>query len=249
MQESGRESVSNDGHFRFATPMTVFEKSDASTGQTRRIAGIISTEVKDRQGDLVIQKGLDFTEFLDFGWFNDNHSRETTSILGYPDYVEQFAKGDRLPDGSLAKADCTWAEGWLLETQKANEIWELGKALSQTNRRLGYSVEGKIERRTGADRKTIAKAIVREVAITKAPVNTDTHLEILAKAIVDENEAIEKALAMGTVSSNATPVGPQTGAGAGQVLSPESLETDERIALMVDEAESLSRVSMRKSIN
>lgn len=216
--------------FAFDAEAVTFEKSDASPNRMRRIAGVISTEVKDRQGDTVLQRGLDFSEFLQFGWFNDNHSRETAAVLGYPDTVRQFRKGDILPDGRSASSHCTWAEGYLLNTQKADEIWELGQALRDTPRRLGYSVEGKIESRTGSDRKTIAKAVVREVAITKSPVNTDSRLEVLAKAIID----FEKALSVGPVSDpGAAPTGPQTGEGAGQVLTVESLETDEKIAKMV----------------
>jgi hypothetical protein len=221
--------------FNFEVPISFFEKSDAEIGRQKRIGGIITTESKDRQGEVILQRGLDFGDFLTYGWYNDNHSKATTDILGYPEKVAFFRKGQSLPDGTLAKADGHWAEGYLLDTDKANKVWELGKALQKSGRRLGYSVEGSIDKRIGRDRKTIAKARVKNVAITNCPVNADSRLETLAKSLiaVEEQAAQEdearKALTAGAATPGVAPVGPRTGEGAGQVLMPESLETDKRL--------------------
>jgi hypothetical protein len=152
--------------FQFDCPLALFEKGDAPIGKQRRIAGIISTETRDRQGEVLLQNGLNFDSFLKNGWYNDNHTKDTTGILGYPESVRRFGRGEILPDGNVADTNCTWAEGYLLPTKKADEIWELGQALSQTGRRLGYSVEGKIQKRIGPNKKTVAQALVRNVAIT-----------------------------------------------------------------------------------
>jgi hypothetical protein len=174
---------------------------------------------------------LDFSEFLSNGWLNDNHSRKTTDILGYPETTRFVKKGSDLPNGSKAKADGHWIEGYLLDTEKANEVWELAQSLQKTNRRLGLSVEGKILQRTGPDSKSVAKAMVRNVAITNCPVNTDATMDILAKSLMavenSESEYAEKSLSMGTPANpGGSPVGPKTGDGAGQVLASESLEDD-----------------------
>lgn len=244
--------------FHFEVPVSFFEKADAPTGQTRRIGGIISTETPDRQGEVVLQKGLDFKDFVNNGWINDNHSKETAQgLLGYPADVSLFKKGDSLPNGENAKANGHWLEGYLLDDwEPADKIWQLGKALEKTGRRLGYSVEGRIHRRIGAKTifkksadgdggkwvgNTVAKASVKNVAVTNCPVNTDTSLEVLAKSLMavemaepNELEArvavLEKALTMGAPSEKA-PEGPKTGEGAAAVHAPESLEQDE------DEAE------------
>lgn len=241
--------------FHVELPVSFFEKADAPAGKRRRIGGVISTELPDRQGDTLIQSGLDFSDFVTNGWFNDNHKKDTTSILGYPEGVQQFAKGATLPDGTKAKANCTWAEGYLLDNwEPSDKIWTLGKALQGTGRKLGYSVEGSILRRTGEMRKTVALAKVREVAITKVPVNTDTGMQILAKSLQvaesmepealdsllkagDLNDRLsnietllEKALTVtgpgGEGQTNAQPVGPRTGEGAGELLTPQSLLSD-----------------------
>jgi len=213
--------------FEFEAPLSFFEKANAPKGQERRIAGVLSTENMDQQQEKILQRGLDLTPFLKSGWFNDNHSRKTTDILGYPTGVQGFEKGQRLPDGDIARARTTWVEGYLLKTPKATEVWELGKALAETDRRLGFSVEGKITQRTGPERKVIAKAIVRNAAITNCPVNQDSRWMALAKSLqaveAAEPSVLEKMLAMGE-SSNTTPEGPQGGDTAGQVLTGQSLD-------------------------
>jgi len=241
--------------FHFEVPISFFEKADAPKGQTRRVGGIISTENPDRQGEIVLQKGLDFTDFVKNGWFNDNHSKDTDGVVGYPEEVQYFKKGDTLPDNTKAPSNGHWAEGYLLAGHdRADRLWSLGKALSGTGRRLGYSVEGNIHRRIGPKTvfkksakgdsgswvgNTIAKATVRNVAITNCPVNTDTGLSILAKSLqaselAEPNEVesrlfvLEKALAMGTPNGNNAPEGPQTGEGAGQVITGQSLEQKKR---------------------
>jgi len=232
--------------FDFEVPVSFFEKAGAEKGKQRRIGGIVSTESPDRQGEIVLQRGLDFeSNFLQNGWFNDNHSKKTADILGYPEAVQRFKKGQTLPDGNKARTNGTWVEGYLLDTPQAEEIWKLGRSLQKTKRRLGFSVEGSIQKREGPktvfvksrDGKggqwvgnRVAKAVVRNVAITNCPVNTDSRLEILGKslqAIESADEDMLKALGMGPPPP-AQPAGPQTGIGAGHVLSPESLEEKRR---------------------
>lgn len=226
--------------FEFEVPVSFFEKADAGKGKLRRIGGIISTENPDRQGEVVLQNGLDFGDFLRAGWFNDNHSKETTDILGYPEFVKRFRRGEILPNGDVAQANGTWAEGYLLPTPKADKIWELGLALQGTGRHLGYSVEGSIQRRIGVGKKTVAKAKVRNVAVTNCPVNTDSRLDVLAKSLLvvesAEPDFLEKALGMGTTTGPVSqPSGPQSGATAGQVLATESLERGKQARLVFDE--------------
>ena len=217
--------------FDFEMPVNFFEKADAEPGKERRIGGICTLETKDQQDEVVLARGLDFSPFLQHGWFNDNHSRETADILGYPEKTKYFRKGERLPDGSTATAAGHWVEGYLLKTKKADRIWELGRALQETNRRLGFSVEGKVQRREGPDNKTVANALVRNVAITNCPVHAGTRLEILAKslqAVAASEDPLMKMLGMGPVATpGVTPTGVQPGMGAGQVIAAESLEQDE----------------------
>jgi len=238
--------------FDFEVPVDFFEKANAEPGKQKRIGGIVSLETKDQQDETILQRGLDFTtSFLPNGWFNDNHSKATTGILGYPEDVQFFRKGSRLPNGQTAKANGHWVEGYLLDTEPAREVWELGRALQKTKRRLGFSVEGKIRKRVGPSNKTIAQALVRNIAITNCPVHADARMEILAKSLqvveqCEDEPVVQKALSMGTPTPGVAPVGPQQGEGAGQVLARESLESDQKVT---EEEDKKKKKKKKKSLS
>jgi hypothetical protein len=214
--------ISPEIPFKIEVPIEVFEKA-GEKGKERRIGGIISTEAKDKQGEVVLQRGLDFSDFEANGWFNDNHSRDTAGIVGYP-----MKGGIRRTTHNGKPA--TYVEGYLLQgdgekSLQADRIWGLANALQKTDRRLGFSIEGKVMRRSGPNGKTIAQARVSNVAITNCPVNTDSGLDVLAKSMMalegDEN-AIEALKALAAGNAIAAPAEPTPGDGF--ALRGESLE-------------------------
>ncbi len=163
------------------------EQAGVDVEASRPIGGWCSTEDLDRQDEVVVAKGLDFSEFVSFGYFNDNHRQDTSSVLGYP----RIAR--------LEKSSRWWTEGNLLVGYPpADRVWELAKALkkSRAPRSLGFSIEGKVLERDGGHR--IVRAKVRNVAITNAPVNTGCTWKILSKAFSSDSKvelAARKALA------------------------------------------------------
>lgn len=164
--------------FNFEFEFETFEKASAEPGRERRIAGIVSTDHLDKQHEVLVQEGLDFSPFLKSGFFNDNHLKETGKAVGYPERAELRT----LPDGRRG----WYVEGYLLKGHPpADEIWNLATALERSGapRRLGFSVEGSIIDRDPADPRRVRKAIVREVAITRCPVNDRTNLSTLAKSL------------------------------------------------------------------
>jgi len=190
-------------------------------------------------------------------------------VVGYPDPmgVKKFRKGETLPNGKKAPSNGIWAEGYVLSNKRGDAVWDLAQSLQGTGRQLGYSVEGKILRRTGP--KTImkkaedgspylvgnrvAKAIVRNVAITHCPVNDSTGMEILAKSLqaveladpddLEERlDRLEKMLSMGTATGINPPSGPVTGEGAGQVITGQSLERKERPPKVLSKGEEAEEV-------
>jgi phage head maturation protease len=200
--------------FNFDFGVEVFEKS----GEThpRRIGGFVTTDKLDKQGERLLQEGLNFQPFLEDGWFNDNHSKDTAAIVGYPDSAELMEKGGKRG---------WWVEGYLLEGQsRADQIWETAKALQKSGRRLGFSVEGKIVERGGENGEVVARADIKNVAITNCPVNNDTAMQVLAKSLTAANMQLEKALSMGAPGAAQPGVALTGAAGGGQVLAPESLE-------------------------
>jgi len=221
--------------FTFEVPLETWWKA-GEEGKERRIGGIISTEGKDRQGEVVLQRGLDFSDFLSAGWINDNHSKDTTGIVGYPTTVERTTWKGRA---------ATRFEGYLLQGYpRADEIWKLSNALQKTHRRLGFSIEGAVVHRDGMEGEIVAKAKVRNVAVTNCPVNVDTRLEILAKSLM----AMERAEVLDDPLLRALSAGAaQTAPGAwmpgdGFALRPESME-------MVEDVRRSSRQRRRRQIS
>ena len=168
--------------------LDIVEKAGEDIEETRPIGGWCSTEDLDRQDKVVVAKGLDFSEFVAFGYFNDNHKQGTAEILEYPRTA--MLKGNRW-----------WTEGNLIKGfGPADKVWELAKALRRNSapRRLGFSIEGKVLERDGSNK--IVRAKVRNVAVTNCPVNTSCTWDIMAKAfapLADVEHAQQKALAAG----------------------------------------------------
>lgn len=165
-----------DRRFKFDFDVEVFEKASPD-GKERRIGGIVSTDHLDRQSEILIQEGLNFEPFLKGGWFNDNHDSSTDSVVGYPESAKLVSLGDGRKGW--------YVEGYLLKTDRGNKIWDLATELqrSGSGRKLGFSVEGSIGARDPDDPKKVMRADVREVAITKCPVNTNTALNVLVKSL------------------------------------------------------------------
>lgn len=186
------EQLLEEDEFEVYLPdrLDILEKAGEDAEETRPIGGHCSTEHLDRQEEVVVAKGLDFSDFVNFGYFNDNHKQDTSAVLGYPRLVK------------LAN-DRWWTEGNLIKGYApADKVWDLAKALKKSNapRRLGFSIEGKVIMRDERTRR-ILKAKVRNVAITNCPVNTNCTWDILAKAwganaqvdrAVEEHEVIRK---------------------------------------------------------
>lgn len=198
--------IARGNSWRFECDAEVFMKADGSAPSARRIGGICSTDDLDRQAERILQDGLDFGPFLKGGWFNDNHDPATDAVVGYPTKAEFRSLG-------LRKG--WYVEGYMLDGHpRADALWMLANALQKTDRRLGFSVEGGVTSRDEKNPAIIRKAVVREVAITRCPVNTNTALVVLAKS-----------LSAGTAPVATAPAS-ATGDGGARVMSRRSVEAN-----------------------
>lgn len=168
--------------FQFHVALEAFEK--AGDSHPMRIGGLVSSDSLDSQGERILQDGLDFSDFLRRGWYNDNHKQGVADVVGYPVEAKYVSKGDKLPHGKLASRAGWWTEGYLVDTTKGKELWGLAQSLNKGPRRLGFSIEGKVIERDRRSPNIIKRAAVRNVAVTHCPVNTDTELLTLTKALV-----------------------------------------------------------------
>ena len=193
--------------FSFNVPGEV-DRVKSDNGQDEmRIGGYASTPDEDRQGDEILQKGLDIQDFVNFGYFNYDH--DNSKILGYP-------------DKSKCRVDNTgfYVEGLLLPgVELAKSLWETAIALKKSGapRHLGFSVEGKILKRNALGK--IIKAKVYNVAITANPVNPKATWDALVKSFTTDNEDIEKSLEAGYGDSNGSPLIPESLDSAFKTLS------------------------------
>ena len=163
--------------FSTFVPFELIEKgaeNSESEKLTARIGGIISTESRDQQGEVIDQTGVNWDYFLKHGWFNYEHKQGPENILGHPELVYETRANGK---------PATRVEGVLyLHKAKAKEVWETAMAMKKAGvkRQLGFSVEGQVLER---NQKQIRRARVLNVAITAHPVNPDARLEVLARSL------------------------------------------------------------------
>ena len=158
-----------DGSFRFHVPIDLKKGEDGKTW----IEGVASVEVPDIQGDTVILAGMDLSYLLNRGYFNDNHAKSTDGKVGVP------TEARATPEGLKVR-------GYLFDTPRAKGILDLADALkkSGSDRRLGFSVEGKTIKRDG---KIVKRSWIKDIAITAEPVNPYTYMDVI-KSISEDIE-------------------------------------------------------------
>lgn len=142
--------------------------------EVAEIGGICSTDDLDFEGEQIAQDGLDWSYFLRHGWFNHEHEQGPANVLGHPVKIEPV--DDRR----------TRVEGVIyLAKELGKRIYETAVALQKAGgaRSLGFSIEGQVLQRDPLNPKRVLKARVLNVAITSAPVNPHTNLELIARSI------------------------------------------------------------------
>lgn len=159
------KDVDGSETFTFFMPVDRIEKSETKDGK-RFVQGVASTDDRDLQGEVVRQGGIDYSYFLKYGYINDDHKDGPEHKVGEPVEARITAAG-------------LWMKGFLYKgKERAEYWWEHINTLAQnsSNRRVGFSIQGKVIRREG---NTIAKCWLQDVAITASPVNTSTWAEIV----------------------------------------------------------------------
>lgn len=208
----------SEDKFGFFVPVDII-KSETDKDGKRWIQGIASTDSLDLQGERVSQNGIDYSYFLKHGFINDDHQSGPEHKVGEPTEARITKKG-------------FWIKGFLYKGKdRADHWWEHLNALqrSGSKRKVGFSIQGKVQRRQG---KRIIKCWIQDVAITASPVNTSTWAEIV-KSLALENwcEAsytpwadVNKACDCKNCPCNVDKEKALSTSGQGRALIPESLE-------------------------
>ena len=134
-----------------------------------KVHGLASTNGIDKQGETIIQKGIDLSPVDEGrGILNWDHDNSPENIIGVLDGYKQTKNGLYV-NGRLFKNHA--------RAQAVHSIMEsLGKGDSG---RMGMSVEGKILERDPKNNNVIKKCQIRAVALTMNPVNADTHCDFM----------------------------------------------------------------------
>lgn len=240
--------------FKFNLPAEIRKSSDGEWV----VEGVASTASRDRQGEVILQDGIDTTP-IDEGraFFNWDHQKGPDNILGPIDSY-------RRDDGRFI------VKGRLFKNHsKAKAVHEIMSSLSKNDRgRMGMSVEGKILERD-KDGKTIKRCQINAVALTMNPVNQDSFAN-LAKSLnavqeVDFNtdqpdaegatkeptftmdevmQFVKKALSVGTGYAD-KPAGELSG---GDALAQEDLDKKKKEAEEKEEEKALDKEEKKKKI-
>jgi hypothetical protein len=141
---------------------------------TAKIGGVCSTDDLDFEGESIAQDGLDWSYFLQHGWFNHEHQQGPSAVLGHPVKVEPIDEKRTRVEGLL-----------YLAKDLGKQVYETAMALKKAggDRSLGFSIEGQVIERCPKSPKRVLRAKVLNVAITSAPVNPHTNLELIARSM------------------------------------------------------------------
>lgn len=177
-------------NFKFWCPIEKSVQTDPSTGQERMVlGGIASTSDEDSDGEFLDPNGFDITPLMSSGTVNWHHQakNDPSAIIGEP------IKGEIRREG-------LYLETLLYPNSKlARDVWDLANTLEKNspNRRLGYSIEGKVlERKSddpnNPDYKKIVRAVITGVAVTHQPKNHCTFANIIKGEGVDWEDEDEE---------------------------------------------------------
>jgi len=144
-----------------------------------------STSDRDREGEVLFQKGLNFNPFKEYGEYNFNHmSHAMTGVpTGKKAWYEEpgwYCQGEIISGLPILDGYTTD-----MMVQQHNQLKKSG-----SNRGLCVSLEGKVIKRHSKDVRCVLKADIFNIAHTFRPQNVNCTLSMLAKAMRGETEVL-----------------------------------------------------------
>jgi len=209
----------------FWMPATLGKSSYRNASPTK-ISGVASLESPDHADEEVLQEGLDWSYWLQHGFFKWNHGTPDRPSLP-EEFVGVGTLAERREVDGVAR---TYVEGDLFDTPMARQVIDLARALEKEGRQLGLSVEGGIlvrqerdgqplsldrdgvwrdEQGVAGQGARIARAVVVDVTITAHPMHPEARMS-LARSLLSALDAGHGA--------------PADAPGAGAALLPQSTE-------------------------
>jgi hypothetical protein len=156
------------------------------------VDGIAATERRDSQGEILKLAGVDISQMVEKGVFNDNHGTGFINTLGKITEAKKiFSEADCANARQLSfykkiEAPFLYVKGHLLDDEDHPNAKAVS-AIMKGFRKMGtpmdvkFSVEGKVVDRAPGG--VIAQSMVRNVALTLIPANGETAASIAGSTI------------------------------------------------------------------
>ncbi len=159
------------------------------------VKGLVSSELRDLEGERIVQSGIDWSWFLKYGHLTFGHPATEFNKIGRPLRVANA----KLEDGTPA----TWLEGnlWLRKPLGQQAYLDHQAALAAGDAGMGFSIEGNALERDPNDPTIVLRCIVYTVAIAFQPINPITQLDPIEAAVA----GLRKALTVGAGSDGTQP--------------------------------------------
>lgn len=182
MQPRTHALIQND-YVEIWTPFELVGKAgDDGPRPLGEIRGITSSEIRDLDGEIIVQKGLDWSDCLETGFLTHEHPLGSLNIVGFPSAISptSVVKGGK-------KYDATKLEASLyLDDKIGKGLWDKGVTMQKAGgqRALGLSIEGKIK--PGARKKGgyVDGIRVKSVAISSQPRNKTSWWQPVMRGLV-----------------------------------------------------------------
>ena len=179
------------------TPFVLLKAGDDDEGRPLgKIRGITSSEIRDLDGEIIVQKGLDFTDALESGYLTHEHPLGTLNIVGFPVAIAPttVTKGDKT-------YEATRLDGSIyLDDKIGRGIWDKSVTMQKAGgqRALGLSIEGKIKPGARKSGGYVDGIRVKSVAISSQPRNKTSWWQPVYRGLVmamspDHPMTVEKA--------------------------------------------------------
>lgn len=158
--------MSQDTYIKTFVPKIDISKSEDDDNQKWYIAGYASTDAVDTDGEVIEPQGIDYDYFQKSGWITYEHLPGASNVIGEP-----------IPDKIYADNHGLYIEGLLYkDSPKAQEVWNLSEALKKdsiSNRSMGLSVEGRVDKRDSNNPNIIKNMTLTAVTVTTHPANLE----------------------------------------------------------------------------
>lgn len=146
------------------------------------IRGITSSEIRDLDGEVILQKGLDWSEALSTGYLTHEHPLGSLNIVGFPQKImpTTVEKGGKTFSATLL-------EGALyLDDKVGKSLWDKAVTMQKAGgqRRLGLSIEGKVKPGARKSNGEIDGISVKSVAISSQPRNRTSWWQPVMRGLV-----------------------------------------------------------------